>query len=280
MRNSSRLGYIPALIILNCSCLNLEESSDRLWDQKMVTIDQTNFNETTLNQNRLLKPKAFSFQNQIHYLKSLDASYLRKRVQIQDTVNLLTVTSKDEQSSPPHTLPEQTEDNHGGDEQSSENDPIRHCGNTICEGHESCTSCSQDCGPCTLVTHGIKVNEIHISSLLEGPYWIELVNLTEFDIDMRGWLLSDEYNHQILFPAQTIVRAKQYLVLYRGQDYMDHLSQFGTLILSNHEGVIMDYTSWITQDQAYSWSRIPDTYGPFEATLEVTPNHNNLCHPL
>ena len=96
--------------------------------------------------------------------------------------------------------------------------PIVGCGDGACSGDESCEDCPEDCPICVP-----EVGAIVISEVMKDPAavmdsqgeWIELVNVSDEPIDMRGMVLRDEGSdaHTISPEASLIIAPGAYLVM-------------------------------------------------------------------
>ena len=110
-------------------------------------------------------------------------------------------------------------------------------------------------------------------ALDDGPDWIELANLSDQAIDIRGWVIEDDGENSIMFASNTIVPARGYLHLVRGVDFMFGLGKNDGLSLKTSDGSVVDRTQWVEGETSsgLSWARIPDMIGDFETTNQVTP---------
>lgn len=72
----------------------------------------------------------------------------------------------------------------------------------------------------------VMINEISYNNdaVNDPGDWIELYNKGSFDIDISGWKITDsDPNHQYIFAANTILKAKEYLVLSNDLALMNNM---------------------------------------------------------
>ncbi|MCB0746449.1 MAG: CotH kinase family protein [Ignavibacteriae bacterium] len=128
----------------------------------------------------------------------------------------------------------------------------------------------------------IVINEINYNSSnnFDTGDWVELYNKTDASIDISGWYFSDsDDNHKFIFPSETIVNSKEYLVLVendsaftnRFPEVNNYLADLGfgfngageLLRLFNQENQIVDS---LTYDDIAPWPIEADGAG---STLEL-----------
>lgn len=150
----------------------------------------------------------------------------------------------------------------------------------VCEYSDSdgfATNCSLAPG-----SSAIRLNEFSSS----GADQVEIVNTSDSNVDIGTWLLTDdvpaqrvdEYSPQgdeekFVFPANTVIPAKGYVVIPKGSADLAHLfgiSKNGEIIsLVAPNGELIDQAQSLRQQAKPSFCRIPDGVGEWE-TCEAT----------
>jgi spore coat protein CotH len=107
----------------------------------------------------------------------------------------------------------------------------------------------------------------------ESEDWIELYNLTDQDINMSGYYISDNFANakKFRFTNSTIIKAKNYLVLWADENGSQgplhlnfKLSAGGeSIILSDSNSVILDSLTFGSQTSNKSAARKPNGTGSF-----------------
>jgi spore coat protein CotH len=115
--------------------------------------------------------------------------------------------------------------------------------------------------------------------------WVELYNITDKDIDISGYHLSDNLLNykKWQFPVNTKIKAKSYLIVWCDEDKTEgpyhasfKLAGAGeTIILSDKEGKLIDSISYSAVPQNKSFSRIPNGTGSFKITDHTHGMNNN-----
>ncbi len=112
----------------------------------------------------------------------------------------------------------------------------------------------------------------------DGQYddWIELYNLSDKDIDLSGYYLSDSKKEPTKwsFPKGTKIGAKSYLIIWADKDLNQKglhadfkLSSEGEMvILSAPDKAVIDEVTFGAQTQELSYARVPDGTGSFTWT--------------
>jgi hypothetical protein len=103
--------------------------------------------------------------------------------------------------------------------------------------------------------------------------WFELFNLTESDIDISGYYLSDNDSKTSKWkiPTKTLIKGNRYLVIWADKDTTQaglhanfKLSSGGEeLVLSEPDLSVIDEISYPAQTSELSYSRVPDGTGSF-----------------
>ncbi len=161
-----------------------------------------------------------------------------------------------------------------------------------------CSCASDDPGdPISLDNH-VVINEfmaendnLDVDGSGETPDWIEIYNDGSEDIDISGWLLTDDINQELadwfripLGPPAVLVPAGGWQVLFAnghpemGRRYLGFkLSATGESIgLANMAGVILDTFAFEQQTADLSMGRFPDGSGSFAFLSSATPGESNL----
>jgi len=124
-----------------------------------------------------------------------------------------------------------------------------------------------------------------------GEYddWIELYNLTNSDVDISGWHLSDNpWNmDKWEFPSGTTINAGSYLIVWADEDGYQgdlhanfKLSGSGeSLYLSTAEEYIVDQTDFPASEDDMGYARVPNGTGAF-VFQGSTFNASNDAHSL
>ncbi len=193
----------------------------------------------------------------------------------------------------------------GGPNSAGDPQPDPVCGDGVVQGAEACDgndldgeacedmgafgggtlACAEDCtfdtSACTPSTAMIVINEFSSTS----PDPIELLNAGEEEIDLGGWILTDDlasaedrYDPEadaeaLVFPDGTVLEPGEYLVIEQG-DIPSHpfgLSGGGdTIALMDARLTVVDFVEYADAEAADSYCRLPD--GPEgEWTSECTP---------
>ncbi len=117
----------------------------------------------------------------------------------------------------------------------------------------------------------------------DGEYddWIELYNLTDHDLDISGYFLSDNPDNlpKYAFPSGTIIKSKAYLIVWADENGKQQglhanfkLSAGGeSLILLKPDTSLIERIDFGEQMTDLSYARIPNGSGPFQIT---TPTFN------
>jgi hypothetical protein len=131
------------------------------------------------------------------------------------------------------------------------------------------------------------INEIEAISTMPGSEnsgWIELLNTTGEDLNLKNYNLSDDFDNPAKwqFP-DTVIKAKSYLIVWTDNGPQPHLlSNFilsvdgGNLLLSDPDHVIIDSVSYGQQVAGKSIGRYPNGYGSFTFMLPSYSGYNYI----
>jgi hypothetical protein len=109
----------------------------------------------------------------------------------------------------------------------------------------------------------------------DGEYddWIELYNLTNEEIDLTGYYLTDSKKNltKWRFPAGTTITAKGYLIVWADTDTMQQglhtnykLSSLGErVILLSPDVKVLDKVEYDAQTSELAYARVPNGTGDF-----------------
>jgi hypothetical protein len=109
----------------------------------------------------------------------------------------------------------------------------------------------------------------------DGEYddWIELYNLTENEIDLSGFYLTDSKKNltKWKFPEGTSITAKGYLIVWADGDTMQvglhtnyKLSSLGErVIILSPEVEVLDKVEYAAQPSELGYARVPNGTGEF-----------------
>ena len=129
-------------------------------------------------------------------------------------------------------------------------------------------------------TGDLVINELVADAVDDGPDWIELYNPGDADVVMTGWTLGDSgvaEAERFAFAADSVVAAREYAVLIRGETFEFGLGGADSATLYGPDGEVVDTTSWSEGDaaQGTSWGRSPNGSGPFQTLTPPTPGAEN-----
>jgi len=115
--------------------------------------------------------------------------------------------------------------------------------------------------------------------------WTELYNLSSSPINLYGYFLSDDPANRFKwkFPIGSIIQPDSYLIVWCDNDQEEsglhcnfNLNSSGeSMILSYHNGAVVDLTSWPLQTANTSYARLPNGTGSFQTDLTPSFNENN-----
>jgi len=119
----------------------------------------------------------------------------------------------------------------------------------------------------------------------EAEDWVELYNSTDSELALGGLYLSDNFTSpgKWMIPDGVAIPAHGFLLVWADEDLAQEglhaafkLSAGGeAVILSNPDFSIVDSLSYGAQQADWSWARIPDGTGAWEATSLPTPGAAN-----
>jgi len=119
---------------------------------------------------------------------------------------------------------------------------------------------------------GIIINEILASA--QGPdkenEWIEIFNKNDFDVELQNWQIKDKQGKitAYIFPEESIIKAKGYLVLKRPQTKIVLNNEKDGVELIQPNGRVIDSVAYEKAVRSYSYSRVED-FGPDEGNVWV-----------
>jgi hypothetical protein len=129
-------------------------------------------------------------------------------------------------------------------------------------------------GKTVVVNELMAVNSITAADQ-DGEYddWIELYNLTENEIDLSGFYLTDSKKNltKWKFPEGTSITAKGYLIVWADGDTMQvglhtnyKLSSLGErVIILSPEVEVLDKVEYAAQPSELGYARVPNGTGEF-----------------
>ncbi len=139
-------------------------------------------------------------------------------------------------------------------------------------------SCNKDGGnnpdKTVVINEFMAVNSITAADQ-DGEYddWIELYNLTDEEIDLTGYYLTDSRKNlsKWKFPAGTTITADGYLIVWADTDTLQQglhtnykLSSLGErVILLSPEVEILDKVEYDVQTSELAYARVPNGTGDF-----------------
>lgn len=143
-----------------------------------------------------------------------------------------------------------------------------------------------------LATNGVVINELMASNSVtvsdeEGNYedWVELYNNNDFDVDLKGYYLSDDTNEpdKWQFSANTIIEANGYLIIWTDDDDEDgplhtsfKLSASGEVLsLYNPEMELVDQIAFGEQTTDLTFARYPNGTGNFRIQSPTFDGNND-----
>lgn len=152
--------------------------------------------------------------------------------------------------------------------------------------------------PALAVTDGpqVIVNELMADNdtITEGPQrdfddWLELLDLSEQDVELVGMYLSDDADNlrKWSFPPQTVISAGGFLLIWADDDIDDapglhanfELSADGECLflvdVDERYNAILDQVDFAQQEVNVSYGRIPDGTGSFGTLVVPSPAESN-----
>lgn len=166
------------------------------------------------------------------------------------------------------------------------------CGDLSCEPSESAERCPEDCvscgdglcdpsevGACDADCPSVMSGDLLINEVLAAgsPDWVELYNLTEVNLDLTGYGLSDDVSTPFKATLSGVLPASGHLtVLVSDETLGFKLGGDELAMLSGPDGVVIDLVDWAEGDspEGLSWGRSPDGSARW-ATLAPTPGAPN-----
>lgn len=123
----------------------------------------------------------------------------------------------------------------------------------------------------------VRINEIESSDPASGPDWVELVNLSDTDVDVTGWEIRDSGDAEpTVLPAGTVVPAAGHLVL---NDLAAGLGGSDSARLLDPADAVVDSYTWTTH-AGTTYGRCADGVGTFTTTVAASPAAANDCPGL
>jgi lamin tail-like protein len=120
----------------------------------------------------------------------------------------------------------------------------------------------------------VVLNEVNC----EGTDWVELVNTSDTEADISGWLLTDDpltstrADHRLLFPTPTVIPARSDLVVEKGLSGFPFGISCGndTIRLADSTGTLADEIAVPTLTSAGdTWGRYPNGSGGWLQTTST-----------
>ena len=129
--------------------------------------------------------------------------------------------------------------------------------------------------------HGVVINEVESNDPGGGKDWIELYNNSTGDVDISGWIISDDKGLARLedhttnpFPSNTIIKAGEFLVIdVEADPYGFGLGKNDEVNLYDKDKNLIDSMSY-TGHAADTLGRIPDGTGEFVETISTKGSAN------
>jgi hypothetical protein len=137
-------------------------------------------------------------------------------------------------------------------------------------------------------TGGVVIEDVRMNEVdCHGNDWVEVVNLTDADFDLSGWVLTDTLEdvapegHAYIVPADTVVPANGFLVLLQS-DMSDGTEgfEFGISCGEEHlrlvrpNGTTADHVEVPERDGINTWGRFPDGTGDWTHTMATKGEPN------
>ena len=123
----------------------------------------------------------------------------------------------------------------------------------------------------------IRINEIESSDPADGPDWVELVNLSEEDQSVEGWMIKDaKDDEEVTTLGALTVPAGGHLLV---DDLAAGLGSGDSARLFDPTGKQVDGHTW-TAHAAVTYGRCSDGVGIFVDTVTATPGEANDCPGL
>lgn len=117
-----------------------------------------------------------------------------------------------------------------------------------------------------------------------GTDWAEVVNASEYDVDISGWIFTDKPSdsaHRYAAPDGTIVKPGERFVFNQEKDLEPGFT-FGikcgsdTLYMFDKNMVCMDKVKVGAAEENTTWGRLPDSTGEWAQTPFPTKGNPNL----
>jgi len=126
---------------------------------------------------------------------------------------------------------------------------------------------------------------IHINEILPNPNgsdeeneYIELHNSTRDDIDLYGWILEDKSSGRYVFPKESILKAKDFLIIYRKDfSFAINNSNESINLLNPNEESISKASFSDSAKESYSYSFDGSAW---RWTSKLTPGVKNEFDPV
>jgi len=170
------------------------------------------------------------------------------------------------------------------------------CGDLLCEPAESAESCPEDCVSCgdglcdpselgaceadcpSVMSGVVVINEVVAAG---SPDWLELYNLSDEDIDLSGYGLSDELTapFKATLSGLTLPASGHLKINVSDESLGFKLGGDELASLTDPSGLVLDLVDWDEGDapEGMSWGRSPDgaeewrTQAPSPGAANVSP---------
>ncbi len=150
----------------------------------------------------------------------------------------------------------------------TDEDPIEpRCGDGILSEGEECDDGNAEAGDgCLSCLFELRINEVMPRDLDGGPDWIELINLSEAELNLEGWVItdSDQEVHRYTLEANSLIPPGGYLVLIKDLQFDFGLGGSDEVHLFDAQGQARDGTAWFDAVDGESWARRPNGTGDFQ----------------
>lgn len=124
-----------------------------------------------------------------------------------------------------------------------------------------------------VVESGIIINEVQSKGANDAKDYVELRNVTDKDISLKGWYIRDNDEKNQANPLGDItIKAGGYVVLTEDKEFNFGLGKNDTVSLYNANGKLVDQYTWPRHEEGKVWSR--DENGTWSIT-DPTPGAAN-----
>jgi hypothetical protein len=112
--------------------------------------------------------------------------------------------------------------------------------------------------------------------------WVELFNLSEVELAVRGWQLDDQAeggSDPYVFPDGAVIPPRGYLLIFKRESGLALNNGGDSVRLLRPDGVVADETSFTRSAPDASFARQGDGVGPWTDGLAPTPGRSNGAAP-